>query len=209
MTPDPYPAARTDLFREHPALAFTLGYLTVSAIGLTFSWALFRRFEVNFFLFADVGDFLMSAFREPMTFVLAGSAAALGWLVHHVNRIEDRWLGDPEDRGRLARGYAWVRDRLAHRYWPLAFAIGYCLLFIDRHASREAERIRTGEDGRVTVLTSAGERLERVQMGATSRYLMFYDPAGERIEIFPQEAVARMLLARRPVPAAGRAGPGS
>jgi hypothetical protein len=209
MTREPRSAARTSLFREHPALAFTLGYLTVSAIGLTFSWALFRRFDLNFFLFADVGDFLMSAFREPMTFVLAGSAAAVGWLVHRMNRIEGRWLGDPEDRGRLARGYAWVRDRLAYRYWPLAFAIGYCVLFIDSYASREAELIRTGETRRVAVLTSAGERLERVQTGAISRSLMFYGPVGERIEIFPQEAVARMLLPPRRVLAAGRAEPGS
>jgi hypothetical protein len=69
--------------------------------------------------------------------------------------------------------------------------------------------IRTGETRRVAVQTSAGERLERVQMGATSRYLMFYDPVVERIEIFPQEAVARMLLPPRRVPAAGRAEPGS
>ena len=118
MARAPLAAAGAGLFREHPALALTLGYLSVSAIGLTFSWALFRRFGVNFFLFADVSDFLMSAFREPMTFVLAGTAGAVGWLVHRLNRIEDRWLGHPDDRGRLARGYAWVRERLGHRYWP-------------------------------------------------------------------------------------------
>jgi hypothetical protein len=195
MARQPLVAVRAGVFREHPALAITLGYLFVSAIGLLFSWALFRRFGVNFFLFADVGDFLMSAFREPMTFALAGSAVAVGWVAARLNRIEERWLGEPEDRGRLARGYAWLRDRLGARFWPMIFAAGYCFLFIDDHADREADRIRAGESDRVTVLTGAGERLERVQMGATSRFLMFYDPAGRRVEILPQEAVARMLLA--------------
>ena len=167
--------------------------IIVCAIGLTFGWALFRRFGVNFSLFADVRDFLTSTFREPTTFLLAGSAVAVGWLVRRPNRIEDRRLGSPEDRGRPARGDAWVRSRLAPRYWPLAFAVGYCLLFSHEDANREAELIRAGETGGVRVLTSAGARLEPVQTGATSRHLMFNDAEPGRVGIFPQEAVSRMM----------------
>ena len=50
MPRQPLVADRAGLFREHPALGLTLGCLFVSAIGLTFSWALCRRFGVNFFL---------------------------------------------------------------------------------------------------------------------------------------------------------------
>ena len=59
---------------EHPALGLTSGYLLISLLGLSYEWTLFRQFGVNYFHYADVTDFLMGAFREPVTFVLALSA---------------------------------------------------------------------------------------------------------------------------------------
>ncbi len=183
------------LLRNNPGVALTLAYLFVSLLGLTFSWALYRRFDINVFQFADVSDFLMGAFREPMTFALAGSALIVGWSAVLLNRWEERVFAEPESMNRLARGYAWLRSHLAPGTWPLILTFAYCLLFIDTYASREARRIQAGDGGTVSIETQDGRRLERTLMGATSGFLFFYDARAARIEILPHEGVARIMHA--------------
>ena len=87
---DVAPRARR-LFVDHPALGLTLGYLLLSLLGLSYQWALFRQFEVNFFNYAEVTDFLMGAFREPITFALSLTALAVALFVWYYNRWEMGW----------------------------------------------------------------------------------------------------------------------
>ena len=72
------------LLRDNPGLALTLGYIMASLVGLLFSWSLLHRFGLNIMDYTEVTDFLTAALREPLTFVVAGSAIPVVYLL--------RWL---------------------------------------------------------------------------------------------------------------------
>ena len=59
-----------NLFREHPAIAGSLLYLQVTTVGVIYSWALFRPFDINIFEYAELNDFFLAAFRNLFLFVV-------------------------------------------------------------------------------------------------------------------------------------------
>ncbi|MCH6573173.1 MAG: hypothetical protein IH809_05965, partial [Proteobacteria bacterium] len=79
------------LLHQNPGLGVTLIYLAISLIGLMFSWSLFSEFDVNIFNFTEASDFLLAALREPMTFVMAGSALLVTWLLDWLAMHETRY----------------------------------------------------------------------------------------------------------------------
>jgi hypothetical protein len=52
-------------FRENPTLVLTLMYVDLTGIGILYSWLLYRQFGINIFDFAEIGDFLLVAFKAP------------------------------------------------------------------------------------------------------------------------------------------------
>ncbi len=63
--------ACVNFFREHPAIAASLLYFQVTTVGVIYSWALFRRFDINIFDYAEANDFLLAAFKDPLVFLLS------------------------------------------------------------------------------------------------------------------------------------------
>lgn len=94
---------------RHPALVLTVGYLMISLLGLSFEWTLFRQFGINFFYFAEVTDFLMGAFREPVTFLLSAIALLVGADVS-VEQGGARVAREKGSRMVVARGLPPLRD---------------------------------------------------------------------------------------------------
>ena len=60
-----------DYLRGHWALAASLGYLYLTSLGMIQSGVLFSKYKINIFEFAEINDFLLAAFREPLP-LLAG-----------------------------------------------------------------------------------------------------------------------------------------
>ena len=56
------------LFRNHPGFIITFAYLFCSAIGLSYLNALFNRFGINVFDYAEANDFLVAAFKNLTVF---------------------------------------------------------------------------------------------------------------------------------------------
>ena len=73
----------------------------MSLLAIPYEWTLFRHFGVNFFHYAEVTDFLMGAFREPITLALALAALAAVTLAQLRVDWEDRWFARRETRSRL------------------------------------------------------------------------------------------------------------
>lgn len=59
------------VFRDHPGLLGTLIYVQISSVGIVYIWALFSEFDINVFDFAEAHDFLLAAFKEPLSFFMA------------------------------------------------------------------------------------------------------------------------------------------
>jgi len=179
---------------ENPGVLFSLGYLLVSLLGLAFSWALLRKFGLNVFSFADVTDFLMAAFREPMTFVLAISALGIGVLMHVIAGWEIRWLERRGARSGFARRVLSF-ERLMKRYgiYTAGGFLLYSVVFILVYANHQAGQIRDGVGERVVI--QSGDDAAPVPgllLGATSRFVFFYRPDTGQAEAIPQENILRI-----------------
>ncbi len=188
------------LIIRHPALGLTLGYLLVSLLGLSFEWALFRRFGVNFFYFAEVTDFLMGAFREPVTFVLSGTALAVGWLTWAIGRVERAWLARKgENVGRLLGAYRRFAASQLNRSAPVVFFLGYSVLFIWIHTEDRADELRQGSGRLVTVQHADAPAPQDLQiLGTSSRFVSLFDVSSGHTIIVPLENIASIKV-RAPV----------
>lgn len=186
---------------ETPGLFVTLAYLLVSLIGVAFSWALLREFGLNVFSFADVTDFLMAAFREPMTFVLSLSALALGLATHWLAGKEVRWLERRNPQSKFGRRYlAMARAGHAGGYYVLGIFLLYTIVFIASYAQNEAGDIRAGSGERV-VLQAADQPapIAGLLLGATSRFVFLYRQDLGQAEAIPQENILRIRPVTGPI----------
>lgn len=145
-----------DFFRQHPAVVGTLLYFLANVVGSAYLWALFREFGINAFDFTEANDFLLAAFREPTTLLLAAFAAAFavgGALVY--KRVMLSLVLDSGDQSKARsdehRANAdKVRIWLGQHSW-----IGWLVLFLlsttvigwvaSVVAEDNANQIRTGE----------------------------------------------------------------
>ncbi len=185
------------LFREHPALAVTMLYALVSAIGLLFNWSLFRQFGVNVFNFMEVGDFLLAALREPLTFVLSATALVVTYLIQRLGALELRWLTGRKDKGRFWAGYYWFSRTINnHAVTGLVGFLLYCYLFLALYADHKSDQIRAGVARQVSVeLASESDHIEGrpiAFLGATNRFVFLFDVAADTTHIIPHENLSVM-----------------
>ena len=54
------------MIRAHPSLLLTLVYLSVSAIGVIYSYFFYREFGISIVKFVDLSDFLLASIQEPI-----------------------------------------------------------------------------------------------------------------------------------------------
>ena len=196
----PNAVAPRGLFAEHPALIVTLVYLLVSLLGLSYQWALFRHFDVNFFLYAEVTDFLMGAFREPITFGLSLSALAVGWLAHLYARWERGWWSRHQPKNWLTRGYVRLTSAGFNRYAAVIFFLLYSVMFIRLYADERAAAFKEGEGQAVLLEATEGQERRPAQdaaalmMGASARFVFLYRPDAAIVEVIPHENIARIVV---------------
>ena len=60
-----------EFFWKHPAIAGSLVFLFMTAVGVLYSWKLYSLFELNIFNYAEPNDFLMAAFKEKKSAVFS------------------------------------------------------------------------------------------------------------------------------------------
>jgi len=187
------------LMQEHPALGLTSAYLMVSLLGLSYEWTLFRHFGVNYFHYADVTDFLMGAFREPITFLLALSALLVGKLAHMQLAWENRWFDGRELRSWWLRVYQRYSRSRFNQFSPVTLFLLYCVMFIWIYSGNRAESIRGG-DGEQVQLTLAeagpgGGAFSASLLGTSSRFVFVYESAAGLTWVIPHENLAWIRVA--------------
>src|SRR5215213_5447662 len=65
-------------FLDNPTLALTLLYLYVTAVGMLYSAVLYGRFGINIFDYSEIADFLLAAFKNPVSFLSPVILVAIG-----------------------------------------------------------------------------------------------------------------------------------
>ena len=74
------PRTILDFLRENWQWVAPLIYVYVTAVGMVQAWLQFQRFHLNIFEFSELNDFLLAAFREPLSFLAVLGLVAYGAL---------------------------------------------------------------------------------------------------------------------------------
>ena len=169
------------VFREHPALIATGLYVLASFVGMFWSWAYLRHFGINVFNYAQISDFLLASLKEPFTWVLV----VLAFAMVQADNAYSRRVGR-RSRTKWFRWYGSSSYRMINNVGAIAL-IG---AFIFVYATLEAEDTRDGEGDSVDVIFEEGGVAKTATLlGTTSLFVFLYDPATERVDIHPFEAI--------------------
>lgn len=195
------------LLQQNPGLGVTLIYLAISLIGLMFSWSLFSEFNVNIFNFTEVSDFLLAALREPMTFVMAGSALLVTWLIDWLAMHETRYWNIKSPKSKFAKTYVKSQKLSRHPIARVFIFVLYSYLFISIYGDWKANEIKAGKGQVIRVqLTepvpdNGGENqagnevvIQGILLGSTNKYLFLYDPESGITSAMPEENIVRVLI---------------
>ena len=169
------------VFREHPALIASGFYVLASFVGMFWSWAYLRHFGINVFNYAQISDFLLASLKEPFTWALVVLAFAMiqadnAYSRRVGRRAKTRWFG----------WYGSPRYRAINNVGVFAL-IG---VFIFVYATLEAEDTRGGHGESVDVIFDEGGKAKTATLlGTTSQFVFLYEPATERVDIHPFEAI--------------------
>jgi hypothetical protein len=194
------------LWRDQPGFALSLIYLVLGGAGSYYYTELFSRFSINIFYYAEVGDFLLVIFREPL---VPGLTLAAGLILYLIYRI-DGVLDSRFPRYQLVSG--WFQRFLEHdpyfgkrgrsqMIWE-ALVVAIVLLFVRiitpfcvRYTVNE---IRHSSHRQVFVeLNGGGPRALPTNLrliGTTGRFLFLFDPDTKQTQIIPVESVARLIV---------------
>jgi hypothetical protein len=191
MSNDKYETQPTWLKRllsDHPAFLFSITYIVASLVGMFFSWNFLRRFGINVFHYAEIGDFLLASLKEPYTWglvifallLMAGDNALSQFVA---NKMQRRWL-------------RWYASPL-YRALNYLVAIVIVVVFINAHASSKARHLYAGGGDVLTItLADGAPPREAVLLDTTGRFLFLYYREDDRVDIHPHEAVLMIRKVR-------------
>ncbi len=172
--------------REQPALLVSLLYLFASGIGMYFSWRYLRHFGIDFFDYAQVGDFLLASLREPITWMLV---LVLVLVMAFDNWSSRAWGQKP--RGRLTAWYGSPRYRRLNYLLFLGLVVLYMTIFADL----KARDVLRGDYLTVTLrFAESGTVVRRALLGTTTGYVFTFDPDASAASVYPVEAIEALEL---------------
>jgi hypothetical protein len=187
------------ILKEKPALGVTALYLYISLLGSTYQWALFSRFDLNYFDFAEVNDFLTAAFREPVIVLFS-----MGYLVGGVWFL--RMLGRPRARRPHDRWISWFRTSWLTR----GQAVVVIIMSVAAPGLQARWRGRNMNQGWGTYahvqLSRQPDSLrtfpvdELMLLGTTDRFVFFFHHPTEMSYIVPVANIAWKSVCTTPAP---------
>lgn len=184
-----------ELFRQHPALIVSLGYIITSLIGMMFSWQFFKNFDVNIFDYAEITDFLMAALREPMSIVLALGGVLVTLLVWMWSSVELRWFQKHPPTWRISKAYSrWSRWGMQSTSTHLFVIVAYAFLFIEFYVAHQVDRIRAGEGDRIRIEQDSEADMSALLVGSTSKFLLVATGPDSNVVILPHESITRITV---------------
>ncbi|MCH9693131.1 MAG: hypothetical protein K0U72_01360 [Gammaproteobacteria bacterium] len=170
-----------DLFQKHPALLVSAFYVAASVIGMFYSWAFLRHFDVNVFNYAQISDFLLASLKEPLTWALVFVSVVLVLLDNASSRKAGR-----KDLRRWLAWYGSPRYRMVNNFTALFMV----LVFIYSYATAQARDVKAGEGKTVNVEFSDGEASVRsTLLGTTGQWVFLYEPDLRAVDIHPVESI--------------------
>ena len=205
------------LLKENWAWAAPLAYIYVTIAGMVQGWLHFRAFGINVFEFSEINDFLLAAFREPLSFLaILGLIAYSGFLFvaprifEGIQIIIFDWLSVPREPlkgawGQLQSGmrrfFHWINIITsvlivvgAPYYVPHIFHDGYGDGWKEDYLSNPNRKVSVifKDIDKYAINREKGDAY--VLIGTTGKFLFFYDLQGKQIVTTP---IGSVLLIQR------------
>ncbi|MDX1931454.1 MAG: hypothetical protein SFU56_02500 [Capsulimonadales bacterium] len=198
------------LWRDQPAFLLSLGYLALGLAGSYYYTQLFARFGINIFFYADVTDFLLVIFREPLVPGLTLAAGLALYLCYRIDGFLDtrfpayrqasgffqRWMeNDPYfgKRGRSQRIWEGLTILIVILFvrFITPFCVTYTVNDIRNSNHRQVLVQVNGGSGKA----GTGSFPERMRLvGTTGRFVFLFEPQGRQMHIIPTESVERLVV---------------
>jgi uncharacterized membrane protein len=169
------------LLSAHPALIVSAFYIAASVIGMFYSWAFLREFDINVFNYTQISDFLMASLKEPFTWVIVTLSV---FAVATDNMMSRRFGSKPR-----SRWIAWYGTS-AYRSCNDFVAVIMVFIFLYVFATASARDARDGEGKIVDVLfADSGAATSALLLGTTGQFVFLYDDQTERVDVHPIENI--------------------
>lgn len=187
------------LWREHPTLLFTLGYIGLTLVGLIYDLWFFAYFKINILNYSETSDFLLAAIRNPLVIILAIVPVFM-------------LMGMQALRTTARKKSAWYDSRLRkyeHTRWNSpnlrmglygAFIAVYAITFTQIYALRVANGIRAGGGRRVEFVRNSGPPAtteKPIMIGSTTKFFFLYYPLRKETEVVPVDNTASIRIDSR------------
>ena len=169
------------LLREHPALIVSMIYVVASTIGMLYSWDYLRLFGINFFNYAQIGDFLLASLKEPFTWVIVIGAVFMLMLDNAMSRRAER-----KGKRRFFKWYGSGHYRMSNYIGAVLLIVWFTHIY----ATTVRDRVLDGGGRSVSVqLTESLVANDVVLLGTTGTFIFLYDPLQKEVSIHPHESV--------------------
>ena len=184
--------------REHPTLLFTLAYLGLTFVGLIYDLWFFRYFKINILDYSEMGDFLLSAFRNPLVILLSilpiVPLAVLQKLREAARARSVRY----DEYVKKYESTRWNSPGFRALLFGLFIAI-YAILFTQLYAARAASKVKAGIGQRVTFARNDGASVSEkpILLGSTAKFFFLYYPSRRETEIVPVDNTAMITIDSR------------
>ena len=186
---------------EHLALAITLAYLFLAAVGMIHRGLVFLKFRINLLDYAEPSDLLLAALRDPLIVLVSIAPLPIVALYFRGTYWLQRRFPKSMWTTGGARGRAFQRRHGGKLY--VLTALLWALTFSLEYARRVAEELRAGSGRRVQVdlITGSvrvpGDTLWPLLLGATQKYVFLYDNVRQVTTVVPVDNVAQIRYDRR------------
>ena len=187
------------LLKENWTWGAPLIYIYVTSVGMVQAWLQFRAFGINIFEFSEISDFLLMAFRVPLSFLAILGIAVYG-LIGIVISKKTRYLEDKPFKNGLQR-FQYTLHRLSF------IVLGFLFIFIapyygpklfhNDYYKEWRENILSNQNRKVKVIFKDIDKYDSktgwfdnlILIGTTGKFAFFFDESKKEIITAPLSTV--------------------
>lgn len=186
------------IFEEDKTLFFTVGYLILNVIGVTFSGVYFYYFNINILEYSQISDFVVIAFKDPFYIIFFLLTVFIIFLLY----LWDKWILKKFPKFWLF----FKKKRFFIKQNANTLLVSYILVLLLYtieaamfYGERKAKTIKEGHGVRVKVhLTTGAEPTLKDSLptfiGTTSNFLFVYDHQKKATEIIPFNSIRKLTF---------------
>jgi hypothetical protein len=185
------------VFEQDKPLFFTVSYLILTGIGISFSSIYFYYFNINILEYSQISDFILIAFKDPFYILFFILTILLAYLIYYW----DKWILKKFPKfWRISHKFSPFRpsaNTYLFTYGLLIFA--YTTQSAMMYGKYNAKSIKSGKGKYVKIyLTTGAEPTETdslpLMIGTTSSVIFLYHLKNKSVEIVPFNSIRKIAI---------------